>query len=119
MAGPEGPATFRIRSILPLVVTGQTPLQRLDNLMARLVEADQTGGGFDALQVAQELGEIRALLAQAPAVRRAPGGQLHFRCEGCGTISHGASRPERCPECGSDKLFNVDLEQANVESGGG
>lgn len=98
---------------------GPTPLQRLDNLMARLVEADQTGGGFDALQVAQELGEIRSLFAQARAVRRAPGGKLHFRCESCGTISHGESRPERCPECGADQLINVDLEQPNVESGGG
>jgi hypothetical protein len=98
---------------------GPTPLQRLDNLMARLVEADQTGTGVDPLRLAQELGEIRALFAQAPAVRRAPGGQLHFRCESCGTISHGASRPERCPECGADQLIHVDLEQPNVESGGG
>ena len=96
-----------------------TPLQRLDNLMARLVEADQTGAGVEPLKLAEELGEIRALLAQGRAVRRAPGGQLHFRCESCGTISHGASRPERCPECGADQLVNVDLEQANVESGGG
>lgn len=96
-----------------------TALQRLDNLMARLVEADQTGAGLDPLRLAQELGEIRALLARSRAVRRAPGGQLHFRCGICGTISHGASRPERCPECGSEDLVHVDLEQPNVESAGG
>jgi hypothetical protein len=96
-----------------------TPLQRLDNLMARLVEADQTGEGVDPLRIAQELGQIRALLAQATAVRRAPGGQLHFRCEVCGTISHGASRPERCPECGAESLIHVDLEQAEVDAGPG
>jgi rubrerythrin len=96
-----------------------TALQRLDNLMARLVEADQTGAGADPLRLAQELGQIRALFARAPAVRRAPGGQLHFRCESCGTISHGASRPERCPECGSDQLHHVDLEQPDVASGAG
>jgi len=78
---------------------------RLDALMNRLVEADQTGAGIEPLQVASELGQIRQLLAEAPAVVRAKGGQHHFRCESCGTISHGERQPEKCPTCGGRKFF--------------
>ena len=94
-------------------------LERLDALMNRLVEADQTGAGIEPLRVAGELGEIRQLLAEAPAVIRAAGGQNHFRCEACGTIAHGATQPERCPTCGGRKFFAADIEQPFVESGAG
>ena len=94
-------------------------LARLDALMNRLVEADQTGSGIDPLDIANELGEIRQLLAEAPAVVPAKGGQKHFRCEACGTISHGQTRPERCPTCGGQKFFAADIEQPFVESGAG
>jgi hypothetical protein len=94
-------------------------LTRLDALMNRLVEADQTGSGIDPLRIAGELGQIRQLLAEAPAVVRAKGGQKHFRCEACGTISHGAAQPEKCPTCGGTKFFAADIEQPFVESGAG
>jgi hypothetical protein len=94
-------------------------LTRLDALMNRLVEADQTGSGMDPLRVANELGEIRQLLAEAPAVIRAQGGQKHFRCEACGTIAHGQTQPERCQNCGGRKFFAADIEQPFVESGAG
>jgi Zn finger protein HypA/HybF involved in hydrogenase expression len=94
-------------------------LERLDALMNRLVEADQTGAGIEPLQVASELGQIRQLLAEAPAVIRAKGGQKHFRCEACGTVMHGAEAPERCPTCGGRKFFAADIEQPFVESGAG
>jgi rubrerythrin len=99
-------------------VRGQrTALQRLDELMGQLVEADQTGKGMDPLRVAQELGRIRALITEAPAVIRAVGGQMHFRCEACGTISHGTAKPQRCPECGGERLFQADLESPDVDAG--
>lgn len=94
-------------------------IERLDALMNRLVEADQTGAGIEPLKVANELGRIRQLMTEAPAVIRAPGGQRHFRCEACGTIAHGAEQPARCSECGGTKLFAADIEQPNVESGAG
>jgi hypothetical protein len=104
----------------PIEVGMKTPLtalQRLDTLMGELIEADQAGSGVDPLRVAQELGRIRALITQAPAVIRAAGGQMHFRCEACGTISHGSTQPERCPECGGTKLFKADMEQPDVDAG--
>ncbi|HEV8470668.1 MAG TPA: hypothetical protein VGR46_13770 [Candidatus Limnocylindria bacterium] len=94
-------------------------LEQLDALMNRLVEADQTGAGIDPLRVASELGQIRQLLAEAPAVIRAKGGQKHFRCEACGTVVHGADAPARCPTCGGTKFFAADIEQPFVESGAG
>jgi len=86
-------------------------LERLDALMNRLVEADQTGAGIEPLHVASELGQIRQLLAESPAVIPAKGGQKHFRCEACGTVVHGTDAPSRCPTCGGTKSF--------VESGAG
>ena len=94
-------------------------LERLDALMNRLVEADQTGSGIEPLRVASELGQIRQLLAEAPAVIRAKGGQKHYRCEACGTITHGTTEPERCATCGGRKFFAADIEQPFVESGAG
>lgn len=94
-------------------------LGRLDALMRRLVEADQTGTGMDPLKVADELGVIKDLLFRSPAVRPAPGGQRHFRCETCGTISHGPDAPARCEDCGGTSFFDADLKQPNVESGAG
>ena len=96
-----------------------TALQRLDNLMARLIEADQTGGGVEPLALARELGVIRASLARGPIVRRLAGGRMHFRCEVCGTITHGDDRPARCPECGGEALAQVDLSQSDVDAGPG
>jgi rubrerythrin len=94
-------------------------LGRLDALMNRLIEADQTGSGMDPLNVANELGQIRQLLAESPAVIPAKGGQRHFRCEACGTVVHGADAPARCPTCGATKFFAADIEQPFVESGAG
>ena len=94
-------------------------LARLDALMNRLVEADQTGAGIEPLDVASDLGAIRQLLAEAPTIIPAKGGQRHFRCEACGTVSHGAAPPTRCPTCGGTKFFAADIEQPFVESGAG
>lgn len=94
-------------------------VEKLDALMRRLVEADQTGAGMEPLKVADELGQIRELFFRSPAVRPAPGGQRHFRCETCGTISHGPDAPATCEDCGGTAFFDADLKQANVESGAG
>ena len=97
----------------------QEALRRLDALTQKLIEADQTGSGLEPLAVARELGQIRQLLAQAPAVIPATGGQHHFRCEQCGTITHGAAAPAKCATCGGKTFFSADLEQPAVESAGG
>ena len=97
----------------------QEALRRLDTLTQKLIEADQTGSGLEPLAVARELGQIRQLLAQAPAVIPATGGQHHFRCEQCGTITHGAAAPAKCATCGGKTFFSADLEQPAVESAGG
>jgi hypothetical protein len=94
-------------------------VQRLDTLMRQLVEADQTGAGMEPLKVAEELGAIRQLLFSSPVVRPVAGGQRHFRCETCGTITHDPVEPARCEDCGGTTFFAADLEQPNVESGGG
>lgn len=94
-------------------------IARLEALMNELVEADQSGSGIEPLKVAGELGAIRQLITEAPAVIRRAGGEQHFRCEGCGTIVHGAAPPARCPECGRTKFFSADIEQPDVESGAG
>jgi len=94
-------------------------LDRLDALMNRLVEADQTGAGIEPLRVANELGKIRQLFAQAPSIIPKPGGDRHFRCEACGTTVHAAAAPQRCPTCGGSKFFAADIEQPFVESGAG
>jgi rubrerythrin len=98
----------------------QTTLERLDALMNRLVEADQTGNQLDPQAIAKELGEIRASLMRGRAVvPRAAGGQHHFRCETCGTIVHGAAPPARCPTCGKTSFFQADLESTSVDAGPG
>jgi rubrerythrin len=97
----------------------QEAMRRLDALTQELIEADQTGSGLEPLTVARELGDIRQLLAQAPAVIPAAGGQQHFRCESCGTITHGSAAPARCATCGGSTFFSADLEQPRVESAGG
>jgi rubrerythrin len=94
-------------------------MQRLDALTRQLIEADQTGAGLEPLRVAHELGRIRQLMSEAPAVIRAAGGQSHFRCEQCGTITHGTAAPQTCATCGGTRFFSADLEQANVESAAG
>ncbi|MBI3522293.1 MAG: hypothetical protein HY071_04235 [Chloroflexi bacterium] len=95
-------------------------IERLDKLMQRLIEADQSGAGIEPLKVANELGRIRQVMMQAPVVLpRGDGGTHHWRCEACGTITHGDAAPARCPECGRPKFFAADIEQANVESGAG
>jgi len=89
-------------------------LERLDGLMNRLIEADQTGDEIDPLDVARELGEIRSLLMAMPTVHRSADDLRHFRCEACGTISHGGAPPERCARCGRSTLINVDIEPPQV-----
>src|SRR3979490_1729728 len=100
----------------------QEALRRLDQLTQQLIEADQSGTGFEPIAAAHELGRIRQLLAQAPAVIPATGGQRHFRCESCGTITHGAAAPAAPATgaaCGGKTFFSADLEQPAVESAGG
>jgi rubrerythrin len=97
----------------------QEAMRRLDALTQKLIEADQSGAGFEPIAAAHELGKIRQLLAQAPAVIPAAGGQHHFRCESCGTITHGAAAPAKCAQCGGKTFFSADLEQPAVESAGG
>jgi rubrerythrin len=97
----------------------QDAMRRLDALTQKLIEADQSGSGLEPLSVARELGQIRQLFAQAPAVIPATGGQRHFRCESCGTITHGAAPPAKCAQCGGKTFFSADLEQPAVESAGG
>ena len=94
--------------------------ERLDKLMQRLIEADQSGAGIEPLKVANELGRIRQVMMQAPVVLpRGDGGTHHWRCEACGTITHAKAKPDRCPECDGTTLWPADLEQGNVESGAG
>ena len=61
----------------------------------------------------------KLLLARRKTIRPRPGGEGHWRCEACGTITHAAAKPGRCPECGATRLWPADLAQPNVESGAG
>lgn len=92
-------------------------IRRLDEVMAGLIQADQTGEGMEPLQLAQELGRIRAMLLEAPAVLPRRDGARHFRCESCGTIVHGDAPPQRCPFCSGLKFFSADLETPIVDAG--
>ncbi len=85
-------------------------LERLDALMNRLVDADQTGNELDPLAIANELGSIRAALMRSPAVVPRSGGERHYRCEACGTIVHGTAAPKECPRCRKTVLHPADLE---------
>lgn len=92
-------------------------IERLDKVMRDLIEADQTGAGIEPLQLAEELGRVRALMLEAPAVVPRSDGQRHYRCESCGTISHGTEAPARCPTCGGVRFFRADLEAPMVDAG--
>lgn len=92
---------------------------RIDGMIQRLIEADQRGSGIEPMQLAHELGEIKMLLARRKTIVPRPGGEGHWRCEACGTITHARAKPERCPECDGTTLCPADLEQGNVESGAG
>lgn len=94
-------------------------LEKLDALMQQLVEADQTGEGIDPQRVARELGIVRQLMTQSPAVIPRPSGESHFRCESCGTITHGKAMPAACPECGHPTLFKADIQQSDSDAGPG
>jgi rubrerythrin len=95
-------------------MTEQSGIQRLDALMNRLIEADQSGDEIAPFDLAKELGEIRALLMAAPTVHRGAADLRHYRCEACGTITHGETAPERCARCGKPKFVNVDIEAATT-----
>lgn len=86
-----------------------TGLERLDALINRLIESDQTGDEIDPFDVARELGEIRSMLMAMPTVHRTAEDLRHFRCESCGTISHGEGPPARCARCGKSAFVNVDI----------
>jgi rubrerythrin len=88
----------------------QDTLARLDALMNRLIEADQTANEMDPLAIANELGLIRAALMSAPAVVPRTGGERHFRCDACGTIVHGTAAPQECPRCHKTVFHPADLE---------
>ena len=91
-------------------MTEASGLTRLDALMNRLIERDQTGDEIDPLDVARELGEIRAELMAMPTVHRGAEDLRHFRCEACGTIMHGDTAPARCAHCAKTRFVNVDIE---------
>ena len=98
----------------------QDAIAKLDELMRRLVEADQTGKGMEPLRLAEELGAIRAGLMRGRAVvPRAKGGERHFRCEACGTIVHGNAPPAACPTCRKTVFYEADLETSIVDAGPG
>lgn len=97
----------------------QEPLARLDDLMRRLVESDQTGKPLETLAIADELGKIRLAMMQGRAVVPRQGGERHFRCDACGTIVHGANAPSACPTCGKTKFYPADLENSPVDAGPG
>ena len=92
---------------------------RIDAMIQRLIEADQRGSGIEPMKLAHELGELKVLLARRKTILPRPGGEGHWRCEACGTITHARAKPERCPECDGTMLWPADLEQGNVESGAG
>ena len=92
---------------------------RIDAMIQGLIEADQRGSDIEPMKLAHELGEIKLLLARRKTIRPRPGGEGHWRCEACGTITHAAAKPGRCPECGTTRLWPADLAQPNVESGAG
>ena len=92
---------------------------RLDGMIQRLIEADQGGSGIEPMKLARELGEIKVLVARRKTIRPRPGGEGHWRCEACGTITHASAKPAQCPECGAKGLWSADLAQPNVESGAG
>jgi rubrerythrin len=96
----------------------QDGLQQLDELINRLIETDQTGGEIDPIDVAHELGQIRSLLMAAPTVHRGDEDLRHFRCESCGTITHGEAAPSRCARCGKSRLINVDIDVPAAASAG-
>ena len=93
--------------------------QRIDAMIQSLIEADQRGSGIEPMKLAHELGEIKMLLARRKTILPRPGGEGHWRCEACGTITHAKAKPERCPQCNGTELWLADLEQGNVESGAG
>lgn len=92
-------------------------LERLDALIAELIEADQTGGGAEPLHVAQQLGQLRSLLVEGQSVLPHAGGEMHFRCDSCGIISHAHAQPPRCPACGGEKLYRADLASRSPTAG--
>ena len=93
--------------------------QRIDAMIQSLIEADQRGSGIEPMKLAHELGEIKMLLARRKTILPRPGGEGHWRCEACGTITHANAKPDRCPQCDGTQLWPADLEQGNVESGAG
>lgn len=92
-------------------------LQRLDALINRLIDSDQTGEDVAPFDLARELGEIRAQLMAMPVVHRSTADQRHYRCEACGTIVHGDGVPGSCPRCGGTALVNVDIRPTGVDAG--
>lgn len=92
---------------------------RLDAIIQRLIEADQGGTGIEPMKLAHELGELKMVLARRKTIVPRPGGEGHWRCEACGTITHARAKPDRCPQCAGTTLWPADLAQPNVESGAG
>jgi len=97
----------------------QEPLARLDDLMRRLIESDQTGRPMETLAIADELGQIRLALMRGRAVVPREGGERHFRCDACGTIVHGDRAPAACPTCGKSRFYPADLDNQEVDAGPG
>ena len=95
----------------------QDAIARLDELMRRLIETDQTGEQMEPLALANELGRIRDDLMRGRAVVPRKGGEQHFRCDACGTIVHGAAAPRACPTCGKSTFYPADLESPIVDAG--
>jgi rubrerythrin len=85
-------------------------IQRLDALIDRLIDTDQAGQEIEPMEVAHQLGEIRSELMAMPTVHRSEDDQRHYRCEACGTITHGDASPARCARCGKNRFVNVDID---------
>ena len=68
------------------------------------------------LNIPDNEGKAVALMQGRAVVPRAAGGERHFRCETCGTISHGAAAPATCPTCGKTTFFEADLQTSTVDA---
>src|SRR5258708_33716796 len=81
---------------------------RLDAIIQGLIEADQRGSGMEPIKLAHELGEPKLLLARRRTIRPRPGGEGHWRCEACGTITPARARPAKGPQGGPTRLWPPD-----------
>src|SRR5438105_1614133 len=97
----------------------QEPLARLEDLMRKLIESDQTGRPMATLAIANELGRIRLALMQGRAVVPRERGERHCRCDPCGADVHRERAPAACPTCGESTCYSTDLDNQEIDAGPG